>query len=315
MPQDLTHAIEIARERIRPYIIETPVEASPALGAELQAEVWLKMEHLQITGSFKLRGATNKVLSVGGDRVVTASTGNHGAAVAHICRQTGRQALVFLPETASTAKVRYLHLLGADLRYHGQDSVETEYEARRYADAAGLPYISPYNDPEVVAGQGTLAAELMHQLPYLDAVLVPVGGGGLIGGMAAYIKQLFPHVQVIGCQPTQSAVMYASIRAGRVLDLPSYPTLSDGTAGGLEPDSITFGLCRDWVDDFILVSEDEIRAALRYLIETHYLLVEGAAALSLAALRQQAGRFAGKRVALILCGRKLGIDTLREVIA
>jgi threonine dehydratase len=312
-------AIQAATQRIRSHILTTPVEYSPWLSRLCGGEVWLKLEHLQITGSFKLRGAANKLLSLtAADRqrgVITASTGNHAAAVAYMATRLGISATIYLPETVSPTKVAPLAIYPVELRYHGQDAIEGETEARRVALAEGRPYLSPYNDADIIAGQGSIGPELLRQVPGLDAVLVPVGGGGLIGGIASYLNARGPDVEVIGCQPSHSAVMYESVQAGRILDLPSQPTLSDGTAGGLEGDSLTFPLCQRLVDDWVLLQETEIYDALRWLLETHHFLVEGAAALSVAALRQQPARFQGRKVVLILCGRKLGLPMLHRLSA
>ena len=318
MSKSFAEVVEAAASRIAPHILSTPVEYSPWLSRETGAEVWLKLEHLQVTGSFKLRGAANKVLSLSPAQraagVVTASTGNHGAAVAHIATQTACPATIYLPHTVSPAKVDYLSLFDVALQYAGEDSVETETVARAAAAAAGQVFISPYNDAEVIAGQGTIGPELLAQVPAVESVLVPVGGGGLIAGIAGYLKARRPAVHITGCQPQHSAVMYHSVRAGEILDLPSQPTLSDGTAGGLEPGSLTFGPCQRQVDHWALLSEAEIADSLRYLLEKHYLLVEGAAALTVAALRQDPGRWRGQTVVLILCGRKLGLEALRAVL-
>ena len=309
-----------AEGRIRPYIVETPLEYSPYLSEQTGAEVWLKLEHIQTTGSFKIRGAANKLLTLKesqweGD-ILTASTGNHGAAVAYMAQKLGMSATIYLPEATAATKVEALKQLGANLIMHGKDSLEPEIEARRQAELrSDAVFISPYNDREVAAGQGTIGVELERQLPDLDTVLVPVGGGGLISGIAVYLKSQKAQVQVIGCQPSNSAVMHASIQAGKVLDLPSLPTLSDGTAGGIEEDSITFEICQQWVDDYVRVSEKEIANALRLLLTQHYLMVEGAAGLSVATLLQQAHQFEGKRVVLILCGRKLGLKTLQMLVS
>lgn len=315
---DIRQAVLTAESRIRPYILETPLEYSPWLSQETGAEVWLKLEHLQRTGSFKLRGAANKLLSLApaerSEGVITASTGNHGTALAYMADQLAVPATIYLPETVQAAKVAGMQPYQVELKYHGQDSVDSEREARRQADAQGIPFVSPYNDPEIVAGQGTIGWELEKQAPDMDAVFVPVGGGGLIGGIAGYLKATLPNTQVIACQPTHSAVMYESVKAGKVLDIPSLPTLSDGTAGGLEAESITFAMAQQWVDQFELVSEEAIAAALQFLLEKHYYLVEGAAGLSIAALRQNPVPFQGKKVILVLCGRKMGLDTLRQLL-
>ena len=298
---------------------ETMVEYSPWLSRICEANVWLKLEHLQTTGSFKLRGATNKVLSLSPEQrqqgVITASTGNHGSAFAYIADKLGCNGKIFLPETVSPAKVAPMKLYDVELVYHGQDSLESETKARQTAQASGLPFISPYNDPAIIAGQGSIGIELEQQIPGLDCVLVSVGGGGLISGIASYLKAVKPEIEIIGCQPAHSPVMYESVKQGKILDIESLPTLSDGTAGGMEPDSITFPLCQQLVDDFVLLSEEEIGQALIWLIEKHYHLVEGAAALPVAAMLQRPDRFEGKTVGLILCGRKISLPTLQKILA
>lgn len=310
--------IEAAERRIRPYIHQTPVEHSPYLSQQTGAQVWLKLEHIQTTGSFKLRGAASKLLSLTPDQrkkgVTTASSGNHGLAVAYMAQKTGCHATVFLPETVAPAKVAALEAYEATLRFIGDDAILAERAARETADREGQVYISPYNDPAVIAGQGTLGIELLQQVPDMEAVLVPVGGGGLISGIGAYLKTHAPDTEVVGCQPRNSAIMYESLRAGHILDLPSLPTLSDGTAGGIETASLTLDYCQRFVDEILLVNEEEIQRALLLLLEKHYLMVEGAAALSVATLMKNAARFAGKTVVLILCGRKMGLDTLRTLI-
>jgi threonine dehydratase len=308
----------LAESRIRPYILRTPVEYSHHLSRLTGAEVWLKMEHLQITGSFKLRGATNKLLSLSdaekGRGVITASTGNHGSAFAYIADQLQVKGTIFLPESVSPAKVEYMQLFDVDLTYIPGDPIESEKTARATAEQHNQVYVSPYNDLQIVGGQGTIGIEIIEQVPDVDAVLVPVGGGGLIAGTAGYMKETAPDIEIIGCQPANSAVMYESAKVGKVVDIPTYPTLSDGTAGGIDLDSITFDICQRYVDEYIVVSEEEIAEGLRFLLKKHYLMVEGAAALSVASLIQQKEKFAGKTVVLVLCGRKIGIETLKKVL-
>jgi threonine dehydratase len=177
-----------------------------------------------------------------------------------------------------------------------------------------MTYISPYNDPQIVGGQGTIGAELVAQLDRIDAVFVSLGGGGLISGIAGYLKQARPGVQVIGCSPENSRVMIESVRAGAILDLPSLPTLSDGTVGGVEAGSITFDLCRQLVDSYVTVSEDEIAASLRDFIGAHHMLIEGSAAVAIAAFVRRAEEFAGKNVVIVLCGANISLETLCKVL-
>lgn len=307
-----------AESRIRSHIRETPLEPSPYLSAFGDAEVHLKLENQQITGSFKLRGAMNKVLSLTREEregpVVTASSGNHGAAVAYTLSELGGKAIIYLPRSVSRAKVDALEPYGAELRFVGDDSVEGEIEAKRMAAEEGLLYVSPYSDPKIIGGQGTIAIELERQLESFDAVFVPVGGGGLISGIAGYLKSRRPSVRIVGCQPQASPVMFESLKAGRIVDIPSQPTLADGTAGGIDPDAITFALCQRDVDEMVLVSEEEIADAMRLSIEKHSMLIEGAAALSIASFLQKRADYRGQTVVLILSGKKVTLETLRKIL-
>ena len=307
-----------ALERIRPVIRRTILDPSPYYSQLSGAEVTFKCENLQHTGSFKARGALNKILSLSAAErnrgIVTASTGNHGAACAFAMRQVGARGLVFVPEIAEETKLAAIRRLGAEIRTVGTDSVESERVARAYAEEQGLTYVPPYNDPLVIAGQGTIAVELLEQLPDLDAVFISVGGGGLIGGIASYLKQVKPQVQVFGCSPRNSQVMALSVEAGQLLDLPSLPTLSDGTAGGVEAGSITFPLCRDYVDRYISVSEEEIAATLREFLGAQHMLIEGSAAVAIAAFLQTAGQLPGARVAILLCGANISLNTLKNIL-
>ncbi len=315
---DLRHDVEAAHTRIRSGIRRTPLEPSPWLSADVDARVDLKLENLQRTGSFKLRGALSRLTMLSSEEraagVVTASTGNHGAGVAHAAAHVGTRAIVFVPTTADEGKLAAVRALGAELRFEGADCVEAENAARAFAVESGATYVSPYNDPFVVAGQGTIGLELAEDAPDLDAVFVAVGGGGLISGVGGYLRALGREVEVVGCSPRNSAVLCASLEAGRVLDLPSEPTLSDGTAGGMEHDSITFDLCRHTIDRFELVDEDEIRAAMCGVIEHHHTLIEGAAGVAVAAFQRTRARYAGKRVAIVLCGANVSRATLRAIL-
>jgi len=317
--KNIANLVETAYHTIEKYIVNTPLEFSAALSELTGAEVYLKLESVQTTGSFKLRGALNKIMTLDKNTlaqgVVTASTGNHAAAVAHALQTVGGKGTIWMPKTVSEAKRKSLSFFkGVDVELFGNDSVEAELKALESAQKEGRMYISPYNDIDVVAGQGTIGVELLAQLPVLEAVFVPIGGGGLISGIGGYLKEKNEQIEIVGCQPENSAVMYHSIKAGKVVTEKSLPTLSDGTAGGIEEDTITFEFCKKWVNDYVLVEEEEIKAALKLLIKEHYLLVEGAAALSVASLLQTKEKWRGKKVVLILCGRKLPFKTLQEII-
>jgi threonine dehydratase len=317
MTERLVRDIAEAERRIRPYIRETPVVRSLALSDSLGAEVWLKCENLQVTGSFKVRGATNTLLELPHEQrrlgVIAASSGNHGIAVAHAGAALGVPVTVYVPEFASAAKVSAMQRLGAVVERFGTDGLDTELEARRLANSQGRAYLSPYNDATVVAGQGTIAVELRRQLEEIDAIIVAVGGGGLIGGIAADLKHHLPGVRVVGAQPANSRVMIESVRAGKVVDIPSTDTLSDGTAGGVESDTLTFPLCRALVDQWFEVEEAEIARAMRHAIEVEHMLIEGAAAVAVAALLRLAGSISG-RIVVVLCGANVTASRLREAL-
>lgn len=308
-----------AEQRIRKHIRETPLEPSMVLGEAGSCEVSLKLENLQISNSFKFRGAINSLLTLDEMErergLVTASSGNHGNAFAHALKIVGCEGTIYLPESAAAAKVKDLQSHGASLRFVGGDCVLAELQARKDAEEQGQTFISPYNDPKVIGGQGTIGIELERQAAAIDTVMVPVGGGGLIGGIAGYLKSVNPGIEIIGCQPVNSAVMNESVKVGHIVEMKSLPTISDGSAGGVEPGSITLDICRDCVDDWVLVTEAEIAAAIRMILEDHHLLVEGAGALSVASFLKTKERFAGKKVVLILSGARISLETLETALA
>jgi threonine dehydratase len=316
--RDFAGEVQRAEQRIRPYIRETVLERSLHLSDIGSADVYCKLENLQYTGSFKLRGAMNKLLSLSDEDlsrgVVTASTGNHGMAVAYAARQLNARGTVFTTEGASASKVRGIEQLGAQVHHYGRDCVQTEVFARDYAARNAMTYISPYNDRLVVGGQGTIGIELLRQMDHLDAVFVAVGGGGLISGIAGFLKWAVPGVAVIGASPENSQVMAQSVLAGTILSMPSLPTLSDGTAGGIEPGAITFDLCRELVDEFVTVSETEIEGSLRLFLEMHHMLIEGAAAVAVASYLKTSHRWAGRDVVIVICGGNISLEMLSRII-
>jgi threonine dehydratase len=288
----LVDSVLAADRRIRPYVRETPLEPSETLAAatgSTDAAVWLKCENLQRTGSFKLRGAFNKLLTSPPAMltrgVVTASTGNHGRAVAHALSVMGARGTIYLPTCVSAGKIETLRRYpSVTLAFHGADSGVAEVHARRVAEESGRLYVSPYNDLDVIAGQGTIGVELARQCPGLDAVFVAVGGGGLIGGIAGYLKAKRPGLRVIGCWPERAPALYAALQAGRI------------------------------VDECVLVSEDEIAEAVRLMVVEHHLVIEGAAGVAVAAFRKVAARYPDKTTAIILCGGNIAPDALRTVL-
>ncbi|MAY81932.1 MAG: serine/threonine dehydratase [Deltaproteobacteria bacterium] len=311
---DFQTAIQSAADRIRLHIRRTPVEPAPTLGPN----VWLKCENMQVTGSFKIRGATNALLSLPTEAraagVVTASSGNHGAGVARAANQLGVDATVFVPTHADNAKVEAIQRNGANVERVGDDCVQTEAHARSVGASQGKTYISPYNDIQIICGQGTIGHEIYQQIPELDAVFIAVGGGGLISGVGSYLKAMNPDIEIVACSPAASPAIHECLDAEQIIDVECHDTLSDATAGGVEPGSITFELCQQVIDRSLLVSESDIATAVRDIISTHHMLIEGAAGVAVAGYQQVAEEFKNKNVAIILCGANIGIEKLEKVL-
>jgi threonine dehydratase len=304
-------------ERVHRHAIVTPLAGWAAATEETGAEILVKCEHQQKTGSFKVRGALAKLLSLSDEQrdrgVVAASTGNHGLGVAHALSALGGKGLVCVPEHASPVKVAAIRRYGVEVRVLGTDPLETENQARLLAAEAGMSYISPYNDLDVIAGQGTVGEEIVEQLDGrpVDAVVVAVGGGGLISGIGAVVKSVLPGVRLIGASPVNDAAMAASVRAGQVTQVDARPTISDGTAGGLEEGSITLPLCAELVDEWVLVTEPEIHSALRFMIDTQHQLIEGAAAMAIAAALKTSR---GPATVIVSCGANISSAALAEAL-
>lgn len=319
MRQELLPAnVVLAANRIAPHIRETPLDYSPFFSELTGANVFLKLDNLQFTGSFKLRGAFNKLLSLTSEQraagCVAASSGNHGAAVAFAMSKLDTKGVIFVPEGTSSTKVEAIKRAGGDVRFFGTDGLDTELHAREYAADNGMCYLSPYNDEDVIAGQGTCGVEIAKQLSQVDVIFIAVGGGGLISGVGSFLKSVNPSISVVACQPAASAVMTESVKAGKILELPSQPTLSDGTAGGIEAEAITFDLCRTVTDDYVVVSEEQIAEAMRQLIDAHHMLPEGAAGVALAGLKLRADHYKAKNAVVIICGGNISRETLKKVI-
>jgi len=307
-----------AESRIRPLVRETPVDHSLHLSQLGNANVYLKLEHLQHTGSFKLRGATNKVLSLTDEQlrggVIAASTGNHGMGVCYAARHAGATATIYLPRDVSEQKLAVIKHLGGIPVLSNDDCLDAENKARAAAHKSGQVFISPYNDLQVIAGQGTIGVELARQIDRIDAVFVAVGGGGLIAGIAAYLKSVSPQTRIIGCWPENSRVMYECLRAGRIIEVPEEPTISESTAGGLEKGSLTFPLCQQLIDDHALISESEIREAMRLIFDKEHWVIEGSAGVAVAAYLKERERFTGQNVVIVLCGRNIASEKLKGIL-
>ncbi len=313
---ELCERIVEADKRIRPYLRETPLEYSYALNKVTGSDVYLKLENIQITGSFKARGALNKILSLKNStaKIVAASTGNHGLGVANALAVVKKDGTIYLPYGASAAKVEAIKMRGISVEFFGENCEETERYVRKISETTGQVYVSPYNDVEVMAGQGSIGVELLRQLPGLDAVFVSIGGGGLIGGIAAYLKSVNQKIEVVGCLPENAPVMFECIKAGKIIEVPEKPTLSDATAGGIESGSITFEICQQSVDDYVLVTEEEIADSMKLVLKHHHLIIEGAAGVAIAALVKNREKYKGKKVAVIICGGNVSEAVLKTLV-
>jgi threonine dehydratase len=311
----LPAGIDAACGRIAPYILQTPVNRADWIDG---FEVWLKCEHLQHTGSFKLRGALNRLLCLTEEErrlgIIAASTGNHGQGIARAAQVAGVDATVYLPSNASPVKVAAMRSLGVSIETIVGDGLQAEFAGRAAARESGRIFVSPYNDNGVVEGQGTIGAELNEQIPSLDAVFVSVGGGGLISGIAAALKARKPDLTVIGCWPENAPAMHSSLAAGQIIEVNELPTLSDGTAGGVEPGAITFESCASLIGQQVLVTEHEIKSAMKQLAQHERWIVEGAAGVALAGCIKEAPNYRGARVAVVLCGRNIELDKFQNAI-
>ena len=323
MPRSPTLAdINEARARLRGIALHTPLEPSRELAEEAGAiGVRLKREDVQPTGAFKTRGAHNKVGILAEARpeaaLVTASSGNHGIAVAAAAARHGMRLTVLVGRAISPTKLERLRAMETDritVELFGSDTDDAEREARRRDDAGHAIYVPPYNDPEVIAGQATVGIEILDDWPDVDTIVVPIGGGGLIAGIGLWAKAVKPGLRLIGVQPAASPPMYAHFATRSTDPMPIAPTLADGVAGNIERTSITWRLCRQLVDDVVIVEEDEIADAMRWALEVPHILLEGSAALGIAALRARRVDGGGRNVAVVLTGRNVATDVVRGVL-
>lgn len=317
-PHQAADAVEAAAHNLRGRVICTPLVTCPWLSNELGAEVRWKLENVQHTGSFKLRGASNALQNLSEAQrergVVTASSGNHGLGLAAAARDLNVPVTVFVPNTTPAQKRAAIVGYGAEVVVHGDDCVLSEQRAREVAQETGKTYVSPYNDARVLAGQGTVAAELWQQWPECEVVYVALGGGGLLSGMAAYLKRRNPSIEFVGCSPKASPAMAECVRQGRIHEVPCAPTWSDSTAGGVEAGAITFELCRQLADRFVDVDEHDIEVAMRDALHHQHQLVEGAVGVAIAACRRDR-ELRERRAAIIVCGGNLPFELLQKLVA
>jgi threonine dehydratase len=297
--------VERAATGLSAYLSPTPLQYSRAFTDKARCHVYLKIESIQPIRAFKVRGALNKLIRLPDDQraagVITASAGNHGMGVAYAAAVFKTPATVYVPETANAFKVEAIRRLGARVVAAGRNYSGAYLEARSAQRETGAAFVHAYDDPDVVAGQGTIATELLSDLESFDTVLVPIGGGGLIGGIALYLKARKPGIKVIGVEPTGADAMYRSLRAGTIVTLDRVTTIADGLAASA-PGKLTFELAQRYVDEMILVEETELLRAIRLLFEWEHLLVEPAGAAALAALLYHHRPVPNEKVVVILSG-------------
>ena len=307
-----------AHKSISPYINYTPLIHSLALSKNL--EVYLKLECLQVTGSFKLRGATNKLLSLTNEQknkgVIAVSTGNHGKGVAHAAKQIGIKSTIFMSSMVPEHRKKAIESLGAKVEIIGNNSDEADLYAREFAKKNNITLVHPFNDLDVIAGQGTVGLEMLEAMPDIDSVIIPTSGGGLIGGIALAIKLQKPNVKIIATSMKRGPSMYESLKAGKPVDVKEEETLADCLGGsiGLE-NQYTFGICKDVIDDFILIDEPKIAEGIKFNFEKHKLVTEGAAATSIMAVKDQLSSHFGKNTICLLCGGNIDSELFGKIIS
>lgn len=310
--------IRAARERIAGKAERTPTVPSSSLSEQMGIPVHLKLEHRQTTGSFKLRGASNAVASLSAEEkargLVAASTGNHGRALAHAAKLEGMRVVICMSRLVPQNKLDEIRRLGAEIRIVGNSQDDAQQEVERLVAHEGLVMLPPFDHPAIIAGQGTLGLEMVEQVPDAGLVLVQLSGGGLASGVAAAIKGVSPGTKIIGVSMARGAAMRASLDAGKPVLVEELPTLADSLGGGIGLDNrLTFAMCRDLLDDVILLSEDEIAAGIRHAYAQEREIVEGAGAVGIAALL--AGKVkANGPVVVLLSGRNIDMNAHRKII-
>lgn len=310
-------SIEAAATRIGPSIYESPLVHSRTLSRLTGNTILLKLENLQMTGSFKERGALNRILTMTEDErrqgVVAASAGNHAQGVAYHAAQRGIPAQIWMPRSTPLVKLSATRAHGADVVLHGDDYDEACHAAVEHSLQRKATFIHPFDDDEVIAGQGSIGLELLRQHAALDVIVVPVGGGGLIGGIGCAVKEQHARVEIIGVQTTRLPSMTAALRNERPIDLPACPTLADGIAVR-KAGTRTLPLVRTYVDRIVTVEEDEIAAAILTLLEGEKTVAEGAGAVALAAVLQGKTGHSGKNIAVLVSGGNLDVNLLARII-
>jgi threonine dehydratase len=296
--------VQQARETIRAIARVTPIFTSETLSVQCGNDIFLKGEHLQKTGSFKIRGATNKVKQAvrdGAAYITAASSGNHGQAVAYIANKLGIPATIVVPEDANASKVAAIQAYHGNVETCGTTSAERIPRAQALAEEMNGVYIPPYDDPLIMAGQGTVGLEMVEQVKDVDVIVIPIGGGGLISGILTAVKESHPGVKVIGVEPEEANDTYLSLQAGKIVSIQKAPTIADGLRTS-QPGDLTFPILQKYLDDLILVTEDDIRVAQRFVFERMKQVIEPSSAVTVAAVMNGKLGVQGKKVVCLLSG-------------
>lgn len=309
--------IEKAKESIRHLIKKTPLIRSQFLSNLYCRTVYLKLENQQIGNSFKIRGALNKMAHLSTEQsergIITASTGNHAIAIANCAETLGINAKIVIPKNIPKTKIDMIRKYNIELSVYGDTQHKAEQKAKEIAKKEGMTYISPYNDEMVIAGQGTLGLEILEDLPRVNTIVVPVGGGGLISGISIAAKSIKPNVNIIGVQSEASPVMYESLHAGRIVDVNLKESIADGLHGGIDKGSITFDIIQAYVDNLLLVKENIIRKAIYLLWMKEKQIVEGAGAIAIAPILENNEKLKGKTVVAVISGGNIDKKRLQNM--
>ncbi|KAG5802840.1 hypothetical protein H9Q74_008127 [Fusarium xylarioides] len=313
--QEIAAASVQSRSRIRHHIYQTPLIPAKKVGRDFNTNVLFKAENFQLTGSFKVRGAMSKLSAAGQGRLITASSGNHGIGCALASQTLSKDLTVVLPEIVIPAKLNAIKSYGVDVILHGAEAGLAEQHAQKLAASGDYTYVSPYNDPDIIAGQGTIGLELLEQCDHVDNIFISMGGGGLISGIGSVLKANNPRIKVYGVSAINSKALDASMATGQVVKTEHLPTLAEAVAGGIDEDTITLGLANAVVDELIDCDEDEIKGALKDLAWSEDMIVEGSAALALAGFNKVASKLKRQTSIILLCGSNYGQATIRKILS
>ena len=307
-----------ARSRIQKFVVKSPLKPSFELGRRTAAQVFLKLENMQATGSFKIRGAANAILKLseegGAAGVVAASSGNHGRAVAYVAQQLGIASTICMTNLVPEDKIRGIREFGADIVVHGDDQNQAVKMALRIAEERDFKLIPPFDDALIISGQGTIGLEILEQMPNIEALVVPVSGGGLMSGIATAARAIRPNIEIIGVTTRYDAAIYESIRAGRVTMVGERPSIADALPGPIPLDNrYTFRICRDLVDEIVPVADEAIAHAMRFAIDYEKVVLEGAGAIGIAYILENSSKWRGRKVAVVCSGNNVSRERLESI--